>query len=141
VIHASTVLAPVFVQALLTFVLLFWTGYLRVRAVRSGAVHPRDVALGQPNWPPFVMQVSNAYRNQLELPILFYVAVALALLTATASTTLVVLAWVFVVFRLAHALIHVTTNRMSRRFFLFLGGAVILLLMWIVLAGEILFGI
>jgi hypothetical protein len=141
VIHASTVLAPVFVQALLTFVLLFWAGYLRVQAVRSGVVHPRDVALGQPNWPPFATQVTNAYRNQLELPILFYAAIALSLVTATASTAIVVLSWVFVLFRLAHALIHVTTNRMSRRFFLFLGGSIVLLLMWLLLAGEILFGI
>jgi hypothetical protein len=141
VINASTVLAPVFVQALLTFALLTWMGYLRVRTVRSGVVHPRDVVLGQQNWPPLVTQVSNAYHNQLELPVLFYAAVALALLTATASTGFVVLAWVFVILRLAHALIHVTTNRMSRRFFLFLAGAFVLLLMWLQLAGEILFGI
>jgi hypothetical protein len=141
VIHASTVLAPVFVQALLTFVLLTWMGYLRVTAVRSGVVHPRDVALGQQNWPPFIMQVANAYKNQLELPVLFYAVVALALLTATATTAFVVLAWIFVAFRLAHVLIHVTTNRMSRRFFLFLGGAFVLFLMWLLLAGEILFGI
>jgi hypothetical protein len=141
VINASTVLAPVFVQALLTFALLTWMGYLRVMAVRRGVVHPRDVALGQADWPPFIMQVSNAYKNQLELPVLFYAVVALALVTVTASTAFVVLAWIFVAFRLTHALIHVTTNRMSRRFFLFLGGAGILLLMWIMLAGEILFGI
>jgi hypothetical protein len=141
VINASTVLAPVFVQALLTFALLTWMGYLRVAAVRSGVVHPREVVLGQQNWPPFITQVSNAYHNQLELPVLFYAAVALALLTATASTGFVVLAWVFVILRLAHALIHVTTNRMSRRFFLFLAGAFVLLLMWLQLAGEILFGI
>ncbi len=140
-INASTVLAPVFVQALLTFALLAWMGYLRVMAVRRGIVHPRDVALGQANWPPFIMQVSNAYKNQLELPVLFYAVIALMQVTATVSTTLIVLAWIFVAFRLAHALIHVTTNRMSRRFFLFLGGAGILLLMWIVFAGEILFGI
>jgi hypothetical protein len=141
VINASTVLAPVFVQALLTFALLTWMGYLRVRTVRSGVIHPRDVVLGQQNWPPFVTQVSNAYHNQLELPVLFYAVVALALLTATASTAFVVLAWMFVVLRLAHALIHVTTNRMSRRFFLFLAGGLVLLLMWLLLAGEILFGV
>lgn len=140
-INASTVLAPVFVQVLLTFGLLTWMGYLRVTAVRSGVVHPRDVALGQQNWPPFITQVSNAYRNQLELPVLFYAVVALALLTATASAAFVVLAWIFVAFRLAHALIHVTTNRMSRRFFLFLAGGFALLLMWLQLAREILFGI
>ena len=140
-LNASTVLAPVFVQVLLTLALLAWMGFLRVNAVRSGLVHPRDVALGQPNWPPLITQVSNAYRNQLELPILFYVLIALALVTASASTAMVVLSWVFVILRLAHALIHVTTNRMSRRFFLFLAGGAVLLVMWIIFAAQILFGV
>jgi len=141
VIHASTVLAPVFVQVLLTLALLAWAGYLRVQAVRSGVVHPRDVALGQPNWPPQAQLVTNAYKNQLELPILFYAVITLSLVTATESTALIVLAWLFVALRLAHALIHVTTNRLNRRFFLFLASGVVVLLMWIVFAGEILFGI
>lgn len=140
-IHASSVLAPVFVQVLLTFALLGWALYLRVVAVRSGAVHPRDVALGQPNWPQQATQVANAYKSQLELPVLFYVAVALSLVTATESVTLIVLSWLFVAFQLAHALIHVTTNHLSRRFVLFFAGVVTLFLMWIAFAGKILFGI
>lgn len=140
-LNASTVLAPVFVQVLLTLGLLVWMGVLRVTAVRSGAVHPRDVALGQQNWPPLVTQVSNAYRNQLELPVLFYVLIALVLVTATVSPLMVTLSWIFVVLRLAHALIHVTTNRMSRRFFLFLAGGFVLLVMWLVFAAQILFGV
>ncbi len=140
-LNASTVLAPVFIQVLLTLGLLSWMGYLRVTAVRSGAVHPRDVALGQPNWPAHIMQVSNAYRNQLELPVLFYALIALALVTATVSTALVILSWVFVALRVAHALIQVTSNRISRRFFLFLAGGLVMLIMWVVFAAQILFGV
>ncbi len=140
-LNASTVLAPVFVQVLLTLGLLTWMGVLRVNAVRSGAVHPRDVALGQQNWPPLITQVSNAYHNQLELPVLFYALIALVLVTATASPTMVILSWVFVVLRVGHAVIQVTTNRMSRRFFLFLAGGFVLLVMWIAFAAQILFGV
>ena len=46
----QAVLLPLFVQVVLTFVLLFWTGRLRVGAVRRGEVHPRDIALREPNW-------------------------------------------------------------------------------------------
>jgi hypothetical protein len=141
VLNASTVLAPVFVQVLLTLGLLTWMVYLRVTVLRRGEVHARDVALGQPNWPLLATQVSNAYRNQLELPVLFYALIALALVTATASMALVVLSWVFVVLRLAHALIHVTTNRLSRRFFLFVAGGLVLLIMWIIFAWRIYFGV
>jgi hypothetical protein len=137
---AAAVLAPVFVHVALTLGLLFWMGKLRVEAARSGAVRLGDIALGQQNWPQQTTQVSNAYHNQLQLPVLFYLVSMLSLFTARASITLVVLAWLFVASRLLHALIHVTTNNVPRRFFLFLTGAVILTLMWIVYAVDLYFG-
>lgn len=136
----ATVFAPVFVQVALTFALLFWAGTLRVAAVSSGTVRMRDVALRQQNWPAQVTQVANAYENQLELPVLFYLLVAIAFFSAHMTATLVVLSWLFVLTRLLHALIHVTTNEMRRRFFVFLAGAVILLLMWILYLLDVLFG-
>jgi hypothetical protein len=136
----ATVFAPVFVQVALTFALLFWAGSMRVNAVRSGAVKMRDVALRQPNWPPRAMQITNAYQNQLELPVLFYLLVTIAFFTAHMTATLVVLSWLFVLSRLLHALIHVTTNEVRRRFFVFAAGAMILLLMWVLYLLDVLFG-
>jgi len=43
----AAVLAPVFVQMAMTFVLLFWMGGLRGRALAGGAVRPADIALGE----------------------------------------------------------------------------------------------
>lgn len=139
--NAAVLLTPVFIEVVLTFGLILWAGYMRVQAVRSRVVHPRDVALRQLNWPPKVLQVTNAYQNQLELPILFYVVVVLTLTQlAIIPTVMVVFAWLFVVLRLVHALIHVTTNDLSRRFFLFLAGAVVLLAMWLVFFVRIVAG-
>ncbi len=42
----KALLAPVFVQVLLTFCLLFWTGRVRFAAARAGAVRVQDVSLG-----------------------------------------------------------------------------------------------
>ena len=75
----QSVLLPLFVQVVLTFVLLFWAGHLRVGAVRRGEVHPRDIALREPNWGKRETKVANAYHNQLELPVLFYVLTILAM--------------------------------------------------------------
>jgi hypothetical protein len=137
---ATQVLAPVFVQVALTLGLLLWLGKLRVSAIRSGATHPSDLALGQHNWPQQATQVGNAYRNQLELPVLFYLVMLLALFTARASAPLVVLGWIFVATRLLHALIMVTTNNVPRRFFVFLAGSLIVLLMWILYFISLYFG-
>ena len=126
----QAVLLPLFVQVVLTFVLLFWMAGARVDAVRRGDVHPRDVALRQPNWPQHETQIANAYHNQLELPVLFYVLTILAIVTRHADLLFVVLAWVFVVFRLLHVYIHLTSNHLGRRFAMFATGAVVLVVMW-----------
>ena len=71
----QAMLMPVFAQVALTFVLLFWMQYLRLRAVRRGLVPAYAVALREPNWPARVTQIGNAYHNQLETPLLFYVLI------------------------------------------------------------------
>jgi hypothetical protein len=137
----QAVLLPLFAQVALTFFLLFWTGRARVAAVRRGDVHPRDIALRESNWPKHETQIANAYHNQLELPVLFYVLTILAIITRHADLLFVVLAWVFVVSRLVHAYIHLTSNRLGRRFVAFAVGVVVLLIMWVIFAVRLLLGI
>jgi hypothetical protein len=137
----QAILLPLFVQVALTLFLLFWTGRARVAAVRRGDVHPRDIALRQPNWPTHETQIANAYHNQLELPVLFYVLTILAIITRHADLLFVVLAWLFVVLRLVHAHIHLTSNRLGRRFAVFAASALVLLIMWLIFAVRILFGV
>jgi hypothetical protein len=135
------ILLPLFVQVALTFVLGLWLGRLRVPAVRSGEVKPRDVALREPNWPKRATQVGNCYQNQFEIPVLFHVLVILAIVTKHADLLFVVLAWVFVLSRLAHAYVHVTDNHLGRRGAMFGIGAAVLGLMWLIFMVRILFGL
>jgi hypothetical protein len=135
------VLHPVFVQVGLTFFLMFWMAHLRVGTVRRREVRMADIALRQPAWPERPTKVANAYHNQLELPVLFYVVVILAMFTRKADMLFVVLAWMFVVTRLVHAAIHVGGNDVRTRLLAFAAGAVILLIMWVLFAVKILLGI
>jgi hypothetical protein len=122
----------------LTLGLLVWTGRARFAAYRAGEVKVGDVALGQRNWPARPQQVSNTFQNQFELPVLFYVLVALTLITRQADLVFVVMSWIFVATRLVHAYIYTTSNRVTLRFRSFLAGAIVLMLMWIIFAAEIL---
>lgn len=135
------VLLPLFVQVILTFVLYCWMAYHRVTSIRSGLVHPRDVALRQPNWPPRVLQIANAAHNQLELPLLFYVLTILSIMTRHADILFVVLSWIFVLSRLGHAYVHVTSNRVPRRGAIFGIGVLVLMIMWLVFIVRILLGL
>ena len=134
----QAVLAPLFVLVAMTFALLVWMGSARIAAVRRGEVRIRDISLGQSNWPPRVQQISNCFHNQLQLPMLFYVLTILALFLRKADLLFVVMAWIFVLLRIVHAAIHVTSNHVGHRFQAFAAGAVMLLLMWLVFAVRIL---
>lgn len=134
----QAVLLPVFVQVGLTFLLLLWMGRSRLGALRVGATRIRDIALRQPAWPERPTQIANAFHNQLELPVLFYVLVALALFTRKADLVFVVMAWVYVATRLFHAYVFVTTNNVPNRLRAFIAGALVLLLMWVIFAARIL---
>jgi hypothetical protein len=131
-------LLPVFVMVVLTFALMFAMGYLRVNSLKRGELKIKDMALGQPAWPVRPTQVANAYHNQLQLPVLFYLLTVLALITRLADLAFVIMAWLFVVSRLAHAYVFVTTNNVPKRFRAFLVGALILLAMWIVFIVRVL---
>ncbi len=104
-------------------------------------MHPRDVALREPNWPPHVLQVANAAHNQLETPVLFYVLTILAIITHHADVLFVLMAWIFVLVRIAHAYVHVTSNRLSVRGPVFGLALLVLMIMWLIFIVRILAGL
>lgn len=136
----EAVLLPLFVEVVLTFVLLVSLGPLRSRDISSGTVSPADVALREPNWSRRSQQVAYSFSNQFELPVLFYVLTILAYVTHHAGILFVVLAWVFVIFRLLHAYVHVTSNKIQLRGSLFGISALALAIMWAIYIVEVLTG-
>ena len=132
------VLLPVFVQIGLTFALLLWMAGARRNALVGGGTKPRDIVLGQPNWPSRATQICNCYRNQFELPVLFYALIALALPLRHADLVIVMLSWVFVVTRFVHAGIFTSSNDLNQRSLAWFAGGLVLLAMWIYFALKIL---
>ena len=137
----QAVLLPLFVEVILTFVLMLRMGALRRADYGSGAVQADDIALREPRWPQRTTQAANAYANQFELPVLFYVLTILAWDTRHAGIVFVVLAWIFVVFRVLQAYIHVTSNVVRYRGLFFSIAAVVLMIMWALYIIEVLTGV
>lgn len=134
----QAILLPLFVQVALTLGLCLWLGRARVGAIRRGEIRIGDTALGQAAWPGRIGQIANSYRNQFEMPVLFYLAVVVAMATAKADLAFVVLSWLFVASRVVHAAIHTGANDVRRRFVAFVAGVVVLTAMWLLVAGRIL---
>src|SRR3977135_3416910 len=128
------VLLPVFVLVGLTFALLLGMATMRTRALTGGETKMKDVALGEPNWPTPGAPIGNCFSNQFEIPLLFYILIALALPLRHADLVIVLLSWVFVVTRFVHAGIFVTSNNVQQRSLAWFAGVLMVFAMWVYFA-------
>ncbi len=135
----TALLAPVIIQALLTFAILIMLGPARSKSMRETRTRMSDpgLALGTSPWNDHATRVSNNFKNQFEMPVLFYAVCAFTILARRVDLLMVGLAWAFVATRLVHAFIHLTNNVVRIRALLFFAGALILLAMWLVLAFRV----
>ena len=113
----QAVLLPVFVLMGLTFGRLLWTNGARRGAPAGGGTKVRDI----------------------EMPLLFYILIALALPIRHADLVIVLLSWVFVVTRFAYAGIFVTSNNVQQSSMAWYAGVLVLFAMWLYFALRILF--
>jgi hypothetical protein len=132
------ILLPLFVEVILTFLLLFALMPLRARDFKSGIATYDNIGLREPNWSKPSLQVAYSFSNQFELPVLFYVLTILAYLTHLAGLVFVILAWVFVAFRILQATIHVTSNNVRFRGLFFGIAAIALAINWAIYIFEVL---
>jgi hypothetical protein len=134
-------LLPVFVEVALIFVLMGLMGFERGRSLTRGEAKREDIALDNKNYPARARQFGNCFSNQFELPMLFFVLIAFIVITRVGDLLLLILAWVFVLSRLAHAYVHTTSNDVNWRFRAYGLGVVVLFAMWVIFALKILTGI
>jgi hypothetical protein len=136
----QSILLPLFVQIGLTCFLILWMAKVRTGLVRRREVKWQDIALRQTPWPDRVQQIGNCFQNQFEIPILFYVLVVLEIMTKEAGLLFVVMEWLFVATRIAHAYVFTTSNYVPLRGQFFIAGTLILIFMWGLFALQILAG-
>jgi hypothetical protein len=127
----SWLLLSVMLQAALTVGVGARLGAARFRAGRAGQVKVADIAVDGSRWPDEVRKLANNYQNQFEAPVLLYALVPLLLVTGLADSVGATLAWLFVAFRIVHAVEHTGRNKVIVRFRFFLGSVICVSLMWI----------
>jgi hypothetical protein len=135
----QSVLLPVLVQVALVFVLLGLMAKSRLAAMGSG-MRAETIALDSSAWPAGARQFANCYANQFEMPVLFLLAVIFGIVLHQTGWLFVLIEWLFVAFRLAHAVVHTTSNRVSLRGPLFLGSALATALLWLLIMMGVFFG-
>ena len=133
-----SILLPLFVQIGLTFFLVTWMAWERTILFGRREMKWQDIALRQTRWPDRAQQIGNCFENQFEIPTLFYILVVLEILTKKADLPFVILEWLFVATRLAHAYVFTTSNYVPLRGRFFIAGVILLLAMWAIFAVQIL---
>jgi hypothetical protein len=81
--------------------------------------------------PEAITKTTRCFNNLFEVPVLFYVSATLHLSLAIEDPLSIILAWIFVAFRVAQAAIHLTYNNVYHRLFSFWLGFFTVIGLWI----------
>ena len=133
-------LLPLLALVLLTFVVWVYMYVTRLSEIRRKSINPQSLdtrAHGQALLTDSPEAADNL-KNLFELPILFYVAILLALVLMVQDQGLVQLAWGYVALRYLHSLVHCTYNRVMHRFTAYVASCLVLMLIWARLAAYVL---
>lgn len=123
----------------LTFVVWVHMYRTRIAQMKRERIHPQAVATSAQAAAKLTdSRAADNFRNLFELPVLFYLAIVLAVQTAQVTALTLGLAWAFVALRIAHSAIHCTYNKVMHRFYAYISGASALWVLWAVLAFGLL---
>lgn len=126
--QSTAIFWPVIAQVALTLLVYFVLSKRRIAAVKVGDAQAHDFKV--PRDPEMSATAARNVANQFELPVLFYVACLAFHQVGAVDLPAIVIAWVFVASRLAHAWVHMTTNRILVRRRLFIAGFFSVAAMW-----------
>lgn len=132
------ILYPLFAMFALTVVLVFRLGFIRAGAVRAKEVDWRYYLAYRGDGEPERLQIASRHViNLFEAPPLFYVVSLMIYVTGQTSALLVGLAWAYVLLRVAHSYVHLTSNVLNLRFRIFGLSWLALTALWVVLAVQL----
>jgi hypothetical protein len=129
---------PMAAMVLLTAVVLMRMVLGRFAAVKRGDVDARFYKTYQGDTEPrTAQQYTRHFVNLFENPVLFYTVCIVAMVTQQGSGLIVWLAWGYVASRVAHAIVHLGSNKIMPRMSVYATSWVVLLAMW----GVVVFGV
>ncbi len=132
------ILLPPTVLAFLTGFVWLRLGADRLGELRSRRIHPQQVATSKQMGETMQnVQSADHFRNLFEVPVLFYALCGFLAITKLTTLFLLACAWGYVVLRAAHTFVHLTSNKVVRRFQVFVASTLVLYVMWGVFAVRL----
>ena len=132
------ILLPPTVLAFLTGFVWLRMGSDRLGELRTRRIHPQQVATSKQMGETLQnVQSADHFRNLFEVPVLFYALCGFLAITKLTTVFLLACAWGYVVLRAAHTYIHLTHNKVVRRFQTFVASTIVLYVMWGIFAVRL----
>jgi len=131
----AEILKPAFAMVGLTFVVYLRMYWVRLWQIHRERIPAQDVASSAESARLLTdTRASDNFRNLFELPVLFYAAVFVAMLTGLVTPVSMALAWTYVGLRVLHSAVHCSYNRVVHRFSLHVASTLVLFAWWAFLA-------
>lgn len=122
----DAIFSPFLATIFLTLFVWVYMFIRRISFIKTTKILPQDLArpgkLAQLS-PSSVSNPSDNLKNLFEIPVLFYALVLYLFITKQVDEVYVNAAWIFVVFRLLHSIVHCTFNFIMLRFYLYLAAS------------------
>lgn len=134
-------LAPA-VLALFSLGVILYTAMSRMKAVKRGDMKGTYYKLfqGDDKQPEALRLMERHIINLFEVPVLFYPAVVTYYVLGQVNLLAVILVWFFVVMRLVHSYVHMTSNRIMPRMRTFAMGMLSVGAIWLHIAVVVITG-
>jgi hypothetical protein len=134
----NAILLPPIALALLTGFVAMRMLSVRIHEMRTHRIHPNQVALSSQAAQKFQdTRAADNFRNLFEMPVLFYVLCGFLFVTQLTTLFLLACAWGYVVLRAGHSWIHLTHNKVIRRFQVYVASTIVLYVMWGIFAVRL----
>jgi hypothetical protein len=132
------ILLPPTALALLTGFVWLRLGSDRLSELRERRIHPQQVATSK-QMSEMLQNVQSAdhFRNLFEMPVLFYALCGFIAITNLGTVFLLACAWGYVALRALHAYVHLSHNKVVRRFQVFVASTIVLYVMWGIFAVRL----
>ena len=133
------ILIPVFVQVLLTSVVMVLMGRRRIRAAKNKEISVaafKTMDLTGANEQ--VIATSRNFDNQFQMPMLYLFSVLFTLQLGLADLVYVVSGAAYVLLRILHTAVHIGNNAVRLRFNVFLLSCAVLWVIWLRLVWQVL---
>jgi len=119
----TAIFGPFFAMIFLTLLVWIYMYIRRIAFIEGNKISSQDLAAPGALAglsPPTVNNPSDNLKNLFEIPVLFYALTLYLFLVKEVDAAYVAAAWIFVVFRLLHSVVHCTVNIIMLRFWLYL---------------------